>query len=208
MRAITTLERTARPISGGGARYQRVFRRIAAPIRAIDASQRHRPVTSCAVPFSEVSTSWVRFASRVRANASGFRLPSPRKWMTDGWRDELTASSGNQHPRTRRFDARRQRAEDHFVVGVRKSQFANMDCIMTGLVQESGERSRKRVVDQEPHSPAARGNARSRTASAARSSVSRTSSASRSGYSGDIPGRQRCHSLPTPYEFERLAARC
>ena len=37
------------------------------------------------------------------------------------------------------------------------------------------------------HSPAARGNARSRTASAAKSSASRTSSASRSGYSARIP---------------------
>src|SRR5918993_1883946 len=26
--------------------------------------------------------------------------------------------------------------EDHFVVGVMQSQFANMDCIMTGLLQE------------------------------------------------------------------------
>jgi hypothetical protein len=33
--------------------------------------------------------------------------------------------------------------EDHFVVGVLQSQFANMDCIMTGLLQESSERWRK-----------------------------------------------------------------
>jgi hypothetical protein len=45
--------------------------------------------------------------------------------------------------------------EDHFVVGVLQSQFANIDCIMTGLLQKSSERWRKRVVDQEPHSPAA-----------------------------------------------------
>jgi hypothetical protein len=46
---------------------------------------------------------------------------------------------------------------------------------------------RKSVVDQELHSPAARGSARSRTASAAKRSASRTSSASRSGYSARMP---------------------
>jgi uncharacterized protein YdaU (DUF1376 family) len=73
--------------------------------------------------------------------------------------------------------------EDHVVIGVLQSDRANVDCIMTGLFEESGERWRKRVVNQELHSPAARGSARSRTASAAKSSASRTSSASRSGYS-------------------------
>ena len=58
---------------------------------------------------------------------------------------------------------------------------------MTRLLQESSERWRKRIVDQEPHSLAARGSARSRTASAAKSSASRTSSASRSGYSARMP---------------------
>ena len=33
------------------------------------------------LPFSKASTSWGRFASSVRASASGFRLPSPRNWM-------------------------------------------------------------------------------------------------------------------------------
>ena len=45
------------------------------------------------LPFSKASTSWGRFASSVRASASGFRLPSPRNWMTDGCCDERTASS-------------------------------------------------------------------------------------------------------------------
>src|ERR671910_680000 len=62
-----------------------------------------------------------------------------------------------------------------------------MDCIMTGLLQESSERWRQRVVGEEPHSPAARGNARWRTASAAKSSASRTSSAWSSGYSARMP---------------------
>ena len=47
-----------------------------------------------------------------------------------------------------------------------------MDRIVTGLLQERSERWRKSVVDQELHSPAARGRARSRTASAAKSSAS------------------------------------
>ena len=44
-------------------------------------------------PFSKESTSWGRLASSVRASTSGFRLPSPRNWMTDGWCDERAASS-------------------------------------------------------------------------------------------------------------------
>jgi hypothetical protein len=74
-------------------------------------------------------------------------------------------------------------SEDRIVVGVLQSYRANVDCIMTGLLQESDEHGRKSVVDQKLHSPAARGSARSRTASAANSSASRTSSDSRSGYS-------------------------
>ena len=45
------------------------------------------------LPFSKASTSWGRFASSVRASASGLRLPAPRNWMTDGYREERTASS-------------------------------------------------------------------------------------------------------------------
>lgn len=52
--------------------------------------------------------------------------------------------------------------------------------------EKNGEGRRKRVVDEESHSPAARGRARSRTASAAKSRASRMSSASRSGYRARI----------------------
>ncbi len=77
--------------------------------------------------------------------------------------------------------------EDHIIIGVLQSKRADMDRVMTSLVEESSKRWRKRVVDQEPHSPAARGSARSRTASAAKRSASRTSSASRSGYNARMP---------------------
>src|SRR5262245_36264107 len=45
---------------------------------------------------------------------------------------------------------------------------------MTGLLQKISERWPKSVVDQELHSPAARGSARSRTTSAAKHNASRT----------------------------------
>ena len=68
---------------------------LVAPTRA-NGSKRTRTRAGSNVtmlPFSKASTSWGRFASSVRASASGFRLPSPRNWMTDGWRDERTASN-------------------------------------------------------------------------------------------------------------------
>ena len=110
------------------------------------------------------------------------RLPSPRNWLTDGVaKNAPRAAFRNRHPQTRRFDARRQRARR-----LLRRRRAAIPIREQGVhhdrpVAESGERWRKRVVDQEPHSPAARGNARSRTASAAKSSASRTSPASRSG---------------------------
>src|SRR5262249_33741513 len=92
----------------------------------------------------------------------------------------------NQHPRTRGFDARRQRDRrlPHPRRAVTLSSERNR--IMTGLLQERREGWWESVVDQEFHSPAARVSARSRTASAAKSSASRTSYASRSGYSARI----------------------
>jgi hypothetical protein len=135
-------------------------------------------------PFSRESTSWGRLASSVRASTSGFRLPSPRNWMTDGCRDERAASSvPNQHPPSREFDPRRQRDRRSHRPRRAAILLSEVDRIVTGLLQERSERWRQSVVDQELHSPAARGRARSRTASAAKSSASRTSSASRSGYS-------------------------
>jgi hypothetical protein len=74
-------------------------------------------------PFSKESTSWGRFASSVRASASGFRLPSPRNWMTDGCRDERTASSvpksASADTTIRRSTAAR--SNNHIVVGVLQS---------------------------------------------------------------------------------------
>src|SRR5688572_3355581 len=86
------------------------------------------------LPFSKASMSWGRFASSVRASASGFRLPAPRNWMTDGCREERTASSVPKISIRRHDDSMVGGSvlEDHFVVGVLQSQFANMDCIMTG----------------------------------------------------------------------------
>lgn len=137
----------------------------------------------------KVNLSHVFAGRRVGVTQGGFRLPSPRNWMTDGCRDERTASNVPKSAVRGHDDSTLDGSalEDHLVVGVLQSYCANVDCIMTGLLQESGERWRKSVVDQELHSPAARGSARSRTASAAKSSASRTSSASRSGYSSRMP---------------------
>jgi hypothetical protein len=75
----------------------------------------------------------------------------------------------------------RGRSEDRLIIVVLQSVVADVGGLVTVLAQDGGEGGRQRVVDQEPHSPAANGSARSRTASAAKSRASRTSAASRSG---------------------------
>src|SRR5262249_47024816 len=72
--------------------------------------------------------------------------------------------------------------EYDLVIRVLQVDVANVYRVVTGFAEERGEPRRQRVVDQEPHSPAASGNVRSRTASAAKRSASRMSSGSRSGY--------------------------
>ena len=83
---------------------------------------------------------------------------------------------GDQHPIFCRGPI-----EDFVIGSVVKANIADGPGVVARMTQEFGKDWRERVVDQQPHGPAARGNVRSLTASAAKNSASRTSSASRSG---------------------------
>jgi hypothetical protein len=61
----------------------------------------------------------------------------------------------------------RRPVKDHWIFRPLQRNRANVDRVVTCLLEKNGERRGQRVVDEEPHSPATRGKARSRTASAA-----------------------------------------